>query len=128
MDQEQFPSPRRPAGAWGLPCLEDGNDMAAKAPLPVCPHCHTPLQAFTLPDNTGWQESVQWACFNDDCPYYRDGWEWMWSHYRVRSSYRYRLVNQEKNSAQPLPVWSATALRDRIVDTAGGPDHDSSHT
>jgi len=106
-------------GAWGLPCLEEDDDMARQAPIPVCPHCGTPLQAFTLPDNTGWQEAVQWACFNDDCPYYRDGWEWMWSHYRVRSSYRYRLVNREKNIAQPLAVWSPSALRDRIVAAAG---------
>jgi len=38
----------------------------------------------------------------------------MMEHYRVKASYRYRVDPiTEKDS--PLPVWSPTALRDRIL-------------
>ncbi|RME21960.1 MAG: hypothetical protein D6806_13765 [Deltaproteobacteria bacterium] len=83
---------------------------------PTCPHCGKTLSRFRLPDNTGWQEEYQWACFNDECPYYRDGWDWMWKTYKVRSSYRYRIVELSTGKASPLPVWSPDALRDRIVE------------
>ena len=82
---------------------------------PVCPHCQQPLQAFELPDNTGWQESFQLACFNDECPYYQRGWTWMEERYAVKASYRYR-VDPTSGHASPLAVWSPTALKDRILD------------
>jgi hypothetical protein len=86
--------------------------------LPVqrtCPHCGHRLVAFTLPDETAWGDGYQLACFNDACPYYRDGWDWMWDQYRVRASYRYRLTSPRDDHPSPLPVWSPEALRDRIV-------------
>jgi hypothetical protein len=82
---------------------------------PECPHCNQPLQAFKLPDNTGWQDEFHFACFNDECPYYKRGWEHMTSSYSIKSSYRYRVI-PETGKASPLAVWSPTALRDRIVD------------
>ena len=81
----------------------------------TCPHCGQRLVAFTLPDETAWGEGPQLACFNDDCSYYREGWAWMWEHYRARASYRYRLTSLRDSHASPLPVWSPEALRDRII-------------
>ncbi len=81
---------------------------------PNCPHCGAPLSPFTLPEAAGWGE-LQLACFADDCPYYRRGWTWMEERFGVRSSYRYR-VDPESGVATPLPVWSPTALKDRVVD------------
>jgi hypothetical protein len=69
-----------------------------------------------MPDGGGWAELVHWVCFNDDCAYYKEGWDWMWQHYEVKSSYRYRVVNAATGHSSPLPVWSSTALRDRILD------------
>jgi hypothetical protein len=82
---------------------------------PRCPHCGQTLRAFELPPNTGWQTEFQLACFNDECPYYANGWQWMMEHYRVRSSYRYR-VDPATGHASPLAVWSESALRDRILE------------
>jgi hypothetical protein len=82
---------------------------------PSCPHCGRDLQAFELPDNTGWQTGFQLACFNDDCPYYRRGWVHMKDRYAVAASYRYR-VDPETGAASPLAVWSSDALKDRILD------------
>jgi hypothetical protein len=80
-----------------------------------CPHCHELLSAFTLPDNTGWQTDFHVACFNDDCPYYRHGWERMEEHFGVKSSYRYR-IDPATGKASPLAVWSPTALRTSILE------------
>ena len=79
-----------------------------------CPHCGGPLRSFILPDNSGWQEPAHSACFNDDCGYFRRGWNWMEERYGVRASYRYR-VNPATGEESPLAVWSPDALRDRIV-------------
>ena len=100
--------------------------MTATNQNPVCPHCHEPLTPFELPPNTGWQEDFHLACFNDDCPYYRRGWEQLTENYAVRASYRYR-VDPTTGSASPLAVWSPDALKDRILEaevtgTASEPD------
>lgn len=92
-----------------------------------CAHCGARLQAIRLPDGTGWEEGTQWVCFNDDCSYFREGWEWMWERYRAKTSYRYRVLNPSTGQASPLPVWSETALRDFIIDPdLAGPVQSSS--
>ena len=83
--------------------------------VPRCPHCQESLQPFELPDNTGWQSDFHVACFNDECSYYRRGWEWMESRFGVKSSYRYR-VDPTTGKASPLGVWSPSAIRDLILD------------
>ena len=82
---------------------------------PRCPHCDASLQAFQLPDNTGWQSDFHVACFNDECPYYLRGWEWMEQRYGVKSSYRFR-IDPATGKASPLGVWSSEALRSRILE------------
>ena len=79
-----------------------------------CPHCGAALCAMAVPDSTGWDTPHHWVCFNDDCSYYREGWDWMWEKYRTRASYRYRVVDPEHGGSTPLAVWSPDAMRDRI--------------
>ena len=67
-----------------------------------------------MPPNAGYQCEYMFVCFNDDCPYYVQGWRWMWEQFRVRSSYRHR-INPDTGAASPLPVWSPTAMKDRII-------------
>ena len=86
---------------------------------PVCPHCDQTLQAFELPDNTGWTGEFQLACFNDDCSYFIRGWEHMRSNFAVNASYRFR-VDPSTGAPSPLPVWSSDALKDRIIEVAIG--------
>jgi hypothetical protein len=81
----------------------------------LCPHCGEALRRFRLPDNTGWEGEYQLACFNDDCPYYRRGWQHMDEHYAVKASYRYR-VDPTTGYASPLAVWSPAALTDHVLD------------
>jgi hypothetical protein len=82
---------------------------------PVCPHCDHQLDAFELPDNTGWEGEFQLACFNEECPYYVRGWTHMRDNYAVGASYRYR-IDPATGTPSPLAVWSPDALRDRIMD------------
>ena len=87
----------------------------------TCPHCESRLDKWRVPDDASWSEEFFFACFNDDCPYYKEGWEWMKQKYNQRTSYRYAL-NPVTGAALPLPVWSASAIREMIVDDAEGDD------
>jgi len=83
-----------------------------------CPHCQESLRAFSLPDDAGFDGDFQLACFNDECPYYVRGWEWMQEKYGVKASYRYRVNPEGAGKASPLAVWSEDALKDRIIEIA----------
>jgi len=81
-----------------------------------CPHCQERLRAFQVPDHSTYREPVHWACFNDDCCYYRDGWKWMEEQYAVKASYRYRVMDAAGTLPSPLAVWSEEAIRDLIIE------------
>ena len=78
-----------------------------------------PLQAFELPEAGGWDSEFHLACFNDECPYFVRGWKHMKANYEVNASYRHRF-DPFTGKASPLAVWSANALKDRIIDAAIG--------
>jgi hypothetical protein len=81
----------------------------------VCVHCGAPLRKWRVPEEGNWPEEFFLVCFNDDCSYYRDGWKWMKEHFNQNVSYRYAL-NPETGASLMIPVWSADATRDRLVD------------
>lgn len=82
---------------------------------PTCPHCGARLLKWKVPDNSTWDVDYQYACFNDDCPYYQRGWDWMMKNFKAHASYRYRY-NPATGESGPLAVWSKTAIKDFIVD------------
>ena len=83
---------------------------------PNCPHCQEPTLAWQSPEQSTWGGGILYVCFNDLCPYYVQGWDWMYEHYRTSCSYRYSL-DEKTGHAAPLPVWSSTALRESVVST-----------
>ncbi len=89
--------------------------MTARTTPPVCPHCGVAMRRFSLPDASGWQGAYHWACFNDECSYFRRGWVWMFDTYGVKASYRYR-IDPATGAASPLAVWSRDAIKDRILE------------
>ncbi len=62
-----------------------------------------------------WGPDYQLVCFNDECPYFVKGWEWMREKFQQNVSYRYRY-NPQTGESGPLPVFSKTALRGGIVE------------
>jgi hypothetical protein len=82
-----------------------------------CPHCGEKLLPWRSPDLTTWGGNVQYVCFNDDCSYFREGWEWMATKYNVRASYRHRF-DPATGSSGPLPVWDRDALKNQIAGDA----------
>jgi len=71
------------------------------------------------PDGSSWSGAYQYVCFNDDCPYYVRGWQWMLAQYNVSGSYRHRM-DPETGESGPLPVWSAEDFRTDIIPESEG--------
>lgn len=89
--------------------------MENKQPLDICPHCGQKMYKWQPPVEANWGLHAQFVCFNDDCPYYVKGWDWMRGQYDQNCSYRYR-VDPVSGERGPLPAWSSQAHRDRIVE------------
>jgi hypothetical protein len=87
----------------------------------TCPHCNGPLVRWRVPEGATWQEEYFLACFNDECPYYVEGWDWMMTQYNQSASYRYAL-NPRNGSSLLIPVWSASATREMIEENDEGGD------
>jgi hypothetical protein len=85
----------------------------------ACPHCESRLVKWLVPEEASWNEDYFFVCFNDDCSYYRQGWEWMRERYNQHVSYR-QAFNPTTGAQFPLPVWSASATREMIVDDTEG--------
>ena len=89
--------------------------MALPPEYADCPHCGEKLKGLRLPLETSYEGRIHWVCFNDECSYFVEGWEWMQQQYEATASYRFRIIDPAGKPI-PLPVWSATALRDLIID------------
>jgi len=81
---------------------------------PACPHCGRCMEKWRIPVDSSWPYEYFYVCFNDDCPYYVEGWHHLWKEQHTHASYRCRLDPDSGKSA-PLPVWSADALKSGIM-------------
>jgi hypothetical protein len=81
---------------------------------PTCPHCGSRLDKWRVPDGASWADEFFHVCFNDECPYYREGWDWMHEQFNQTASYRYAR-NPTTGASLMIPVWSDTATREMIV-------------
>ena len=85
----------------------------------TCPHCESRLKKWLVPEGATWNEEFFFACFNDDCSYFKEGWTWMKEQYNQKASYRY-VLNPNTGGSIMIPVWDEDATRMMIVDDSGG--------
>ena len=81
---------------------------------PVCPHCGGEMKRMEMPPEAGYEVEFFYVCFNDECPYFVQGWNWMQNNYRATASYRH-FINPVTGGSGPLPVWSQEAMKNRIM-------------
>lgn len=81
----------------------------------TCPHCGSRLKTWRVPDGASWEEEHFLVCFNDECSYYTNGWDWMWEQFHQRASYRFAF-SPERDADLMIPVWSDTATKEMIED------------
>lgn len=81
----------------------------------VCPYCNEKMKKWIPHLESGWDMTIQYVCFNDDCPYFIKGWEWMRDKYQQKASYRFRY-DPRTGEKGPLPVASLLAHRGGIVE------------
>ena len=82
---------------------------------PLCPHCSQEMKKWKVPIASTWANEFFYVCFNDECPYFVQGWEHMWEQQATKASYRCRL-DPDTGEHGPVPVWSYDALKDDIID------------
>lgn len=82
---------------------------------PKCPHCGSEMLKWEPPAQNTWGDPYHYVCFNDDCPYYINGWDHMWRTQQSRSSYRCQF-NPRNRLCSPIPVWSPYDLKDGIIE------------
>ena len=83
----------------------------------TCSHCGSRLKKWLVSEEATWSEAFFLVCFNDECPYYKEGWAWMKEQYNQKASYRY-MINPTTGTSSLLPVWSDSAMREMIVESA----------
>jgi SAM-dependent methyltransferase len=83
-----------------------------------CPYCGEKLRKWKVPDNPfcqTWDNDHMYICFNDACPYFARGWDYMTSEGNRGTSYRF-MYNPDRDCCMPIPVPSHHALKDGIVE------------
>ena len=83
-----------------------------------CPHCGEKMLKWAVPDNpfeVTWDNDFMYICFNDACPYYVRGWDFMYREGNRGCSYRL-MYNPEKDCCMPIPVPTPRALRESIIE------------
>jgi hypothetical protein len=73
------------------------------------------MKKWRVPVASTWPNDFFYICFNDTCPYFAKGWDRMWEQQATRASYRCRL-DPDTGKFVPIPVWSADALKDGIIE------------
>jgi len=80
----------------------------------ICPYCNLKMSKWTGDAVYSWGGEVLYICFNDDCDYYKRGWDHTFKTIGIKASYRHRF---DPNTCQegPFPVSTAEVWKDGII-------------
>lgn len=81
----------------------------------ACPYCGQRLTKWEISQTlfTEWPNEFFYVCFNDECPYFVEGWKAM---ARQSNHCSYRLMYDPlTDCCQPIPVLNHSMLRDGII-------------
>jgi len=82
---------------------------------PVCPYCKKEMKKWKVPVASTWENEFFYVCFNENCPYFIEGWQYMWETQKTYASYRCKF-DPNSGKYMPLPAWSVNALKENIMD------------
>jgi SAM-dependent methyltransferase len=82
-----------------------------------CPYCCEKLWKWEVPQTpfTQWDVEFMFLCFNDHCPYFVRGWDFMYRQGNSGLSYRF-AYNPDRDQCLSVPVPSLHALKEGIVE------------
>jgi hypothetical protein len=91
--------------------------------IPECPHCGGGMSKWEVPDNpfVEWDNKFMYVCFNDSCPFLRNGWDTMRKQGCLGCSYR-QMYDPKRRAFHALSVRDVRSLREGIVSDSPG-DH-----
>lgn len=101
---------------------EDVYNKMVHEERPECPHCGQKMVVWECPpmnfsDGLGWGTPYLYACFNDDCPLYLEGWKNISDNYANIASYRCVCDPLSSSGAMEcMPVFSRDGGKGSIID------------
>jgi len=114
--------PKRPEVkvSYGEPLSEEelNRRKAAIKRTLCCPYCGEKMKKWDVSQNfyeSTWDNGFVYMCFNDVCPYFVRGWDFMYR--QCNRGLSYRLVfDPAEDSCTSIPVHNHQALREGIID------------
>jgi hypothetical protein len=77
-----------------------------------CPHCGEKMDPIETPMESTWGGEIHYVCFNDECCYFKDSWQFLENQGVTGTGYRCRM--DPRGVCGPLAVWSSDAIKSRI--------------
>ncbi len=80
-----------------------------------CPHCGYKMNKWSSSIVESFISDFQYICFNDECGYYKRGWEHTFKLISIKASYRYKYNPVTKQEGL-FPVNNSNTGKNGIID------------
>ncbi len=93
----------------------DSKELAASH---KCPYCGQVMRKCSVQDSalfSDWDSEYLYICFNNECPYFVEGWDYMFYQGNGITSYRF-CFDPANGAAYPIPAKTYNAMRESIIE------------